>query len=82
MRVIIDRFEEDIAVLELDEGGRRLKAPKELFKGAREGDTAEITVLGKVNAGGEPPHEIFERLRAKSRGKLTAKPKKLPKKQQ
>ena len=77
MRVIIDRFEEDIAVLELDKGNRRLNAPKELFKGAHEGDTVEITVLGKVNAGGEPPHEIFERLRAKSHGKLKAKPKRL-----
>lgn len=43
MKVIIDRFEEDIAVVELD--GEMLHAPRALFAGAREGDAAEITIL-------------------------------------
>jgi len=43
MKVIIDRFEEDIAVVELD--GKMLNAPRALFAEAREGDTVEITVL-------------------------------------
>ena len=65
MRVIIDRFEEDIAVVEAD--GRMLNAPRALFPEAREGDAVEITVLGRPKPeAGESAHEIFVRLRAKS----------------
>ena len=47
MRVIIDRFEEDIAVVELD--GKMLHAPKALFQEAKEGDTVELTVLPRAS---------------------------------
>jgi hypothetical protein len=45
MRVIIDRFEEDKAVIEAD--GEMLTVPRALFGDAQEGDHVEITVLGK-----------------------------------
>lgn len=48
MKVIIDRFEEDIAVVELD--GEMLHAPKALFRDAKEGDTIELTVLPRRSA--------------------------------
>ena len=67
MRVIIDRFEEDIAVVELN--GEMLSAPAALFKGAVEGDAVEITVLGRAyeQEGAENPHTIFERLRKRNK---------------
>ena len=68
MRVIIDRFEGNIAVVELEE--QMLNVPRALFPGAKEGDAVEITVLGKViDEGEEAPHDIFERLRRKRRSK-------------
>ena len=66
MKVIIDRFEEDIAVVELD--GEMLHAPRALFAGCEEGDAVEITRLGRACDYIEPdeePHDIFERLRRK-----------------
>jgi hypothetical protein len=45
MRAIIDRLEEDKAVIELD--GAMFTVPRALFDGAQEGDHIEITVLGK-----------------------------------
>lgn len=67
MKVIIDRFEEDFAVVELD--GEMLRAPRALFAGAEEGDAVLIQILGKNADLGEDehPHEIFERLRKKHR---------------
>lgn len=68
MKIIIDRFEENIAVVEI--GEKTLNVPRELFPDAREGDTVEITVLGKIQTEDEEfPHDIFERLRNKSRKK-------------
>ena len=68
MRVIIDRFEEDLAVVELD--GRTLSVPRELFAEAREGDAVEITVIDRTKPGDEnSPHAIFERLRNKKKRK-------------
>ena len=61
MRIIIDRFEGDIAVVEL--GDKTINAPRELFPKAKEGDTVEIRFLGKVHRKGEEPHELFEKLR-------------------
>ena len=73
MRIIIDRLEGDYAVAEL--GEQMLNLPRVLFPNAKEGDTVEITVLGKLPPeNSEPPHEIFERLRRKSRAKNAAKP--------
>ena len=40
MKMIIDRFEGDIAVIE--PGEKLLNATRELFPGAHEGDTVEI----------------------------------------
>ena len=65
MRVIIDRFEGDIAVVEA--GKKRLNAPRALFPKAEEGDTVEITVLGKARREGEEPPELFRQLRARSK---------------
>ena len=53
MKVIIDRFEEEIAVVELD--GEMLHAPRALFAEAKEGDTVELTVLPRREALPEPP---------------------------
>ena len=53
MRAIIDRFEEDYAVIEI--GGEMLTVPRALFKGAQEGDHVEITVLGKPHSEPEAP---------------------------
>ena len=69
MRVIIDRFEEELAVIEV--GEEMLRVPRTLFEGAHEGDAVEITVLGKPERveGEETPHDIFERLRRRHRRK-------------
>ena len=71
MKVIIDRFEEDIAVIELN--GEMLNVPRALFAGCEEGDAVEITRLGRACENAEPeketPHDIFERLRRKRRRK-------------
>lgn len=73
MKLIIDRLEGDLAVVELDE--KTLNVPRALFPEAREGDTVEITVLGKVQPEGEDnPHEIFERLRRNGRKKESHDP--------
>ncbi len=67
MRVVIDRFEEGFAVLELHDGTRTVTAPRELFVGAKEGDTVEINVLGKVKTGDDCAGDITERLRNKAK---------------
>ena len=66
MKVIIDRLEEDLAVIELE--GEMLRAPRALFDGCKEGDIVEITRLGRACDSIDPdekPHDIFERLRCK-----------------
>ena len=74
MRVIIDRFEEDIAVVELN--GEMLNAPRALFGKAKEGDTVELTVLPRQTAtqddaadddasSDEPISALFKKLRNK-----------------
>jgi len=74
MRVIIDRIEEDIAVVELN--GEMYRAPAQLFGDAREGDTVEINNLGnlsgeinKSESEFESVHSVFERLRNKKKHK-------------
>ena len=68
MRVIIDRFEGEYAVVELD--GEMLTAPRALFGDACEGDAIQIENLGRAAAlSCEDPHRIFERLRHKSRAR-------------
>ena len=44
MRIVIDRFEGDFAVCEVDEG-KFINLPKELFPDANEGDIVLIQVL-------------------------------------
>ncbi len=44
MKVIIDRFEGDYAIVELDEG-KILELPKELIPEAEEGDVINIEIL-------------------------------------
>lgn len=67
MKVIVDRFEEDIAVVELD--GELYRAPRALFSEAQEGDAVIITPAGKNSelCESEHPHAVFERLRMKRR---------------
>ena len=66
MKAIIDRFEEDHAVVELNE--KMYNIPRALIPhDAREGDTIEITISGKIsNERREASHALFERLRKKS----------------
>ena len=54
MRAIIDRFEEDKAIIEVN--GEMLTVPKVLFGDAQEGDHVEITVLGKPQ---DPSEDIL-----------------------
>lgn len=75
MRVIIDRFEGDIAVVELQE--RTLNVPRALFPDAHEGDTVEITVLHKSYHRSRETHALFERLRTKSAGRCRTKPRRI-----
>lgn len=79
MKVIIDRFEENIAVVELD--GEMLNAPRALFRDAEEGDAVEISVLPRNTAEQaetsaaemsedqceESPAALFRKLRSKSK---------------
>lgn len=70
MKVIIDRLEGGVAVVEA--GETTYNIPYELIPGAKEGDTVEITVLGKQPTE-EATHAIFEKLRRKSRKTNLAK---------
>ncbi|MBQ3416736.1 MAG: DUF3006 domain-containing protein [Ruminococcus sp.] len=75
MRVIIDRFEEEFAVVELPDQ-TMLHVPKALFENAHEGDAAEITVLGRPyeqeSEESQNPSGLFEKLRKKSNKKKKA----------
>ena len=55
MKVIIDRFEGDIAVLECN--GEMLNAPAKLFENAKEGDHIEISVIKSADLGKEESEE-------------------------
>ena len=71
MRVIVDRIEENIVIVEADdENTYQLSAA--LCPDAREGDAIEINVIGKQPAE-EEPHTIFERLRKNSKRKKDVK---------
>lgn len=63
MKIIIDRFESEYAIIETQDG-EHLSVPKKLFEGAKEGDTVEITVIGKEKK--QTTHSLFENLRKKS----------------
>ena len=70
MKVIIDRFEENTAVVELN--GEILNAPRALFAEAHEGDVVELTVLPRksadpANPSGDDPAVLFKKLRKKKK---------------
>lgn len=62
MRVVIDRFENDKAVVEMPDK-TMLIVPKALFKDAKEGDCVTITVEEKQT----DTTSIFEKLRNKNK---------------
>lgn len=66
MKLIIDRIEENTAVLEL-ESGECVNVPKVLIDNAQEGDTIIISVEKKTKEQTSDTHSIFERLRNKSK---------------
>ena len=67
MRVIVDRIEDNIVIVEADDENT-YKLSSALCPDAREGDTIEINVIGKLPSE-EEPHTIFERLRKNSKRK-------------
>ena len=71
MRVIVDRIEENIVIVEADDENT-YKLSSALCPDAREGDTIEINVIGKQPSK-EEPHTIFERLRKNSSRKKDMK---------
>lgn len=67
MRVIVDRIEEDVVIVEADDENT-YQLPIALCPNVKEGDTIEINVIGKLPPK-EEPHTIFERLRKNSKHK-------------
>ncbi len=65
MRIVVDRIEENIAVVEL-ESGKTVTVPTELLCGAKEGDSIVLTVEKKEESAVDT-HSIFESLRKKSK---------------
>lgn len=70
MRIVVDRIEDKIAVVEL-ESGQTVTIPASLIADAKEGDAIVLTVEPKNSAGSstasdKDTHSIFERLRKKS----------------
>ena len=66
MKLIIDRIEENIAVMELP-SGEYVNIPKVLIEDACEGDSIVITVEKKTKEQESDTRSIFERLRNKSK---------------
>ncbi len=64
MKITVDRIEENIAVVELEDG-KRVNIPAVLLGEAKEGDVITLTVEKKR----EDTHSIFEKLRNKSQDK-------------
>ncbi|MBQ2972707.1 MAG: DUF3006 domain-containing protein [Ruminococcus sp.] len=62
MKIIVDRIEEDIAVVEL-ENGSKANIPVALLGDATEGDAIVLSVEKKA----VDTHSIFEKLRNKSK---------------
>ena len=71
MRVIVDRIEEGVVIVEADDENT-YQIPAALCPDAHEGDAIEINVIGKQPAE-EEPHAIFERLRKNSKRKKDMK---------
>ncbi len=66
MKYVIDRIEENTAVVEI-ETGQTASIPLELLKDAKEGDTVVITIEKKSEESAPDTHSIFEKLRNKSK---------------
>ncbi len=66
MRIIVDRIEENLAVIEL-ESGRTITVDKELIMNAKEGDAIVLSVEEKSQQSKADTHSIFESLRKKSK---------------
>lgn len=65
MRIVVDRIEENTAVVEL-ESGDMATIPTVLLGDAQEGDAIILTVEKKNEKEKADTHSIFERLRKKS----------------
>lgn len=66
MTVIIDRIEQDKAVVEL-ESGKTVVVPMEILSDVREGDKVDIVVTKCNTSENVDTASIFERLRNKSK---------------
>lgn len=66
MKYIVDRIEENSAIIEI-EAGKTTSIPLELIKDAKEGDYIIITVEKKNNENEADTHSFFEKLRNKSK---------------
>ena len=66
MKYIVDRIEENYAVIEI-ETGKTISIPIELIEGAKEGDCIVITIEKKSEEDIEDTRSIFEKLRNKSK---------------
>lgn len=65
MKIIVDRIEENTAVVEL-ESGQIVSVPKEIIADAKEGDSIILTVQSKSESATDT-HSIFKKLRNKSK---------------
>lgn len=69
MKIIVDRIEENIAVVEL-ENGKMLNVPLEIIADANEGDSIILSVENKAESITTDTHSIFEKLRNKSKADI------------
>ncbi len=66
MKYIVDRIEENSAIIEI-EAGKTATIPIELIEDAKEGDRIVITIEKKSEEDVVDTHSIFEKLRNKSK---------------
>lgn len=66
MKYIVDRIEENSAVIEINTG-KTISIPIELIEGAKEGDSIVIMIEKKSEEDMEDTRSIFEKLRNKSK---------------
>ena len=64
MKYIVDRIEENYAVIEINTG-KTISIPIELIEGAKEGDTVVITIEKKEEYTKVDTKSIFDKLRNK-----------------
>lgn len=66
MKYVIDRIEENLAVVETEEG-KTATISLDLIENAKEGDAVVITIEKKSDETAKNTHSIFEKLRNKSK---------------